>query len=114
VKIFAGSRAPLSVPGVLASHKELTKVNKTTLYREVDFLTRQNILTVVTLGDGKARYELVDQTHHHHLVCEDCGRISDVELTEDLESEERRIKKEYAFTVRRHSLEFFGQCSDCH
>lgn len=113
IRIFAANHAPLSVPELIERHATHFKANKTTFYREVDFLTRQKILSTISLGDGTTRYELTDRTHHHHLVCEACGRIADVELTENFGSETRRIKKDHAFTVRRHTLEFFGHCANC-
>lgn len=113
LRIFTENQAPLSVPEIMTGRPELGGVNKTTIYREVDFFAKQNILVTVILGDGKTRYELAGRAHHHHLVCEECGQVADVAPADNLAREIRRIKKDHSFIVRRHSLEFFGLCSDC-
>lgn len=113
LRLFADNHAPLSVPDLLSKSPELAGVNKTTLYREVDFLSQQNILVPVHLGDGKTSYELAGRAHHHHLICEDCGRVDDVTLTKELEYEQARLAKLHHFSIRRHALEFFGRCANC-
>lgn len=87
-------------------------VNKTTLYRELEFLRQQGIVTDVRLNERQIRYELAGE-HHHHLVCTSCDRIEDVVLDRDLESEERRIERTTRFKIQRHVLEFFGVCAKC-
>jgi Fur family ferric uptake transcriptional regulator len=85
--------------------------NKVTVYRVLDFLFRNKIIDKVEFGEGKYRYEL-RKNHHHHLICTGCGKIQDVEadVVEKLENE---IQKDKHFKVQSHSLEFFGLCSNC-
>lgn len=87
------------------------KVNKTTVYRQLDKLLEENKIIEVELGDGKKRYELKDLDHHHHLVCKKCGKIDDIELDEKIIISE--LSKKTKFKVESHSLEFFGTCVDC-
>jgi Fur family transcriptional regulator, ferric uptake regulator len=93
--------------------KTAKKVNKTTVYREIEFLLSENIIKRVNFGDGKNRYEIADLPHHHHLVCEGCNTIEDVVLEDELQLIEKRIAKKSKFKVERHALEFFGMCSRC-
>lgn len=82
-------------------------VNKTTIYRELDFLIDAGIIDSVDFGDGIKRYELKNEdTHHHHLVCLNCKNISDIAVKEDFEIPNN-------FKLVKHNLEFFGYCSDC-
>lgn len=90
---------------------EKLKVNKTTVYRQIDKLVADNKIVEVELGDGKKRYELKDLKHHHHLVCNKCGKIEDVELNEKIILEE--LSKKTDFRVENHNLEFFGICVNC-
>lgn len=90
---------------------EKLKVNKTTVYRQIDKLVDDNKIVEVELGDGKKRYELKDLKHHHHLVCNKCGMIEDIELNEEIILKELSIKTN--FKVENHSLEFFGNCVNC-
>ncbi len=43
------------------------KVNKTTVYRELEHLISKAVVKPIEFGDGKKRYEL-NAGHHHHLV----------------------------------------------
>ena len=88
-------------------------MNKTSIYREIAFLLRLKIIQEVDFGDRIKRYELRDLKHHHHLICLRCKNVQDISFTENLEWEEKRIKKLKKFQVVRHDLEFFGYCQKC-
>lgn len=115
LSIFSELTTPLSVPELLKLLKqEGLSVNKTTVYRELDFLIDNQLVTEIDLLDGLKRYELsVGQEHHHHLVCRSCRSIQCVGMDNDLDSLERKIKKQHGFRVESHVLEFFGLCKAC-
>lgn len=85
--------------------------NKVTVYRTLNFLYDKGYVEKLEFGEGKFRYEL-KKNHHHHLICSKCGKIEDVR-GEFLEKIEREIYKDKGFKVKNHYLEFFGLCSDC-
>lgn len=87
------------------------KVNKTTVYRQIERLIGEGRVIEVELGDGKKRYELKDLRHHHHLVCKSCGKLEDIELDE--ENLLMEVSKRTKFKVDSHNLEFFGKCINC-
>jgi Fur family ferric uptake transcriptional regulator len=87
--------------------------NKTTVYRQLDVLEQANMIQLVTLADRIQRYELVGESHHHHLVCLHCHKIEDVDFPTDLEQQEQLIAQTNNFKVSYHSLEFFGVCGKC-
>ena len=101
---------------VLDLKKSLKKrgiiVNKTTIYRELDFLRERNIIQEIEFGDGKTRYELAGGTHHHHLICKNCHRVSDIELHNEVNKLIEQVTKQ-GFAVADHYLEFFGLCAVC-
>lgn len=114
LKAFATTTAPLSAAALQSALTQNgLRPNKTTVYRELDALVRCEMVLAVEFGDGLRRYELDRQPHHHHLICEDCGRVTDITLTQDLHSEQARLTRLHNFSIRRHALEFFGRCSDC-
>lgn len=105
---------PVSVQELLQVwSKKRMSVNKTTLYRELDFLEEQGIVRQVQLGQDRKRYELTMGAHHHHIRCIECGRIEDVDFPDHLRSTVNHIQKNTKFTVIDHSLEFVGVCADC-
>lgn len=114
IELFIQSAQPLSVPEVLETlHSEGLFVNKTTIYREVEFLIQQNLLRTVDLRERGKRFEYEDNSHHHHLICINCKKMEDFESENDLQEVEIRIKKKHNFTVLQHSLEFYGLCTKC-
>ena len=86
-----------------------------TVYRTVLLLEEVNVIYKLDLNDGCSRYELVhsDEEHrHHHLVCNKCKKVFEVQ-DDLLEELEERIEKTYKFKILDHSVKFFGICSDC-
>lgn len=114
VELLVNSAEPLSAIDIIESFKQKNNpVNKTTVYRELDTLMTANLVKEIDFGEGKKRYELDTNKHHHHLVCLNCKKSEDVELQADLDKEEQRVEKETGFEIKSHSLEFFGLCKNC-
>lgn len=113
--IFVKEFKPLSTVEILDElKKRKIPANKTTVYRQIEKFLKNDLLYEVRFEDRKKRYELSHgDKHHHHLVCLKCGGIQDVDLPADLEEQEKQIFKKTKFKVLRHSLEFFGLCSNC-
>lgn len=84
-------------------------VGLVTVYRTLDLLGELGLVRRLDLGDGP-RYELAED-HHHHLICESCGDISEFEEC-PLEAD-RLPPPDSGFQVRSHSLEVYGTCSEC-
>lgn len=99
---------------------DLVKVNcpeigLATVYRTVQLLEEMGVLYKLDLDDGCSRYELCDEDEshqHHHLICQNCGKVIEVEgdLLEELE---QGIEKKYNFKIKNHSLKFYGICDNC-
>lgn len=100
---------------MMALLKQGVSVNKTSVYRELQFLVEKNVIKTVAISDQEALYERVGD-HHHHVVCRDCKTVEDihVEGIEDALSHlEKGIARKSNFSDLKHSLEFFGQCGRC-
>ncbi len=114
VEIFINSVEPITAQDILLAMETIgMKVNKTTVYRELDFLQKIAIIKAIDFGDGLKRYELLQEGHHHHVICSKCRKVQDVVLKVDLDEEENKIQKDTGFKIQSHSLEFFGLCPDC-
>lgn len=83
-----------------------------TVYRTLELLVKATILTRIDFQEGKFRYEFVHD-HHHHIVCDNCGRVSEVQ-DPAIESKLCKIKVENGWNITRHALELFGVCKECH
>lgn len=92
--------------------QEQIKADQATIFRIINTFTDKGLIRQLQLHEGKFRYELTSKKDHHHLICEHCGSIEDISdcSIPELEGE---IEKKKQFTVKRHSLEFFGICKNC-
>ena len=114
LRIFSKRKKPINAINLLhLLHKKGLEVNKTTVYREINFLLEQGLIHEVYIDPKKVYYESTGLKHHHHLVCNNCRKIEDVVLEQDLSDTELRIEKQKGFKVENHSLEFFGLCFNC-
>lgn len=88
------------------------KTDPATVFRMMNTLTQKGITTPIQFQEGKTRYELSNTEDHHHLICDNCGRIEDISdfIIPTLEKD---IGNKRNFLVKRHSLEFFGLCKNC-
>ena len=93
--------------------KNKASAHRTTIYRELLFLKEQKIIRELRLGENKRHYELMPENDHHHIICVNCEKIEDIELSKHLRVEERMITKNKKFKILMHSLEFYGLCGDC-
>ena len=87
-------------------------VNISTVYRTLELLNRLGLVTETDLGGGRVRYHPADKGHHHHLVCQECGRV--IDLNESVLSSLKDVLfREYKFSADLRHLAIFGHCADC-
>jgi len=112
IEIFLSKNQPLSPQDVatLLSNKGVI-VNKTTIYRELDFLMSEKIIREVKIVGKSLYYELSDRAHHHHVICNGCGIIEDISLPE--KNLFKEVVRQTQFEIKDHSLEFYGHCRQC-
>ncbi len=114
VLILKKTQKPITVQEISSGLlKKNISANKTTIYRELEFLLTQNIIDEIEFGDGKKRYELRSEKHHHHIVCIQCGKVEDIDFDVDLKTHEKEISKKTGFEIKEHNIEFFGLCQSC-
>lgn len=92
--------------------KKYPHVNISTVYRTLELLNRLDLVTETDLGGGRVRYHPADKGHHHHLVCQECGRIIDLDES-ILVSLKDVLLGEYGFSADLRHLAIFGRCADC-
>jgi Fur family ferric uptake transcriptional regulator len=93
--------------------RRLDSVGRASVYRTLDQLERLHLVHRVEIGGDAAGYERVDPSqHHHHLVCEECGRLSpfaDASLERAIEAVTRAAE----FEISAHDVVLRGRCPDC-
>jgi Fur family ferric uptake transcriptional regulator len=88
------------------------KVGLTTVYRTLQLLVDAGDVDATRLPDGVQLFRLCSSTHHHHLVCRNCGRTVEVEGPA-VERWADRVAAENGFTDVGHTIEIFGTCANC-
>ena len=94
--------------------KQSPEIGLATVYRTIQLFYDLKIVEKLHLDDS-VRYELVkmDLEHqHHHLICEICGKVIEVE-DDLLDQIEETCNEKYDFKVNNHILKFYGECSEC-
>ncbi len=85
------------------------KVNKSTVYRTLELLKRLGLVDETDLGQGRLCYHHVDKGHHHHLVCQNCGKVLDMD-EEMLDPLRKAIVEKYNFVPDIRHLVIHGYC----
>lgn len=87
-------------------------VNISTIYRTLELLNRLGLVTETDLGGGRVRYHPAGKGHHHHLVCQECGKVIDLDETV-LYPLKKVLLREYKFSADLRHLGIFGRCAEC-
>jgi len=88
-------------------------VGRATIFRALDLFTELDVLERIDLPSGDHAYVPCEpQRHHHHIVCEDCGAVTEVEDL-GLGAAIEQIQRRTGWQVETHRLELFGRCPDC-
>ena len=92
--------------------RQAPSLSRATVYRTLDFLAEQHLITCADLGLGSKVYEIAAEHPHHHLVCEACGEVQQIDHAVARKFF-RQIEDEFRFRVTTDHLALFGLCSHC-
>ncbi|MFC2122823.1 Fur family transcriptional regulator [Bacteroidota bacterium] len=87
-------------------------VNISTIYRTLELLEQLGLVTETDLGGGRVRYHPADKGHHHHLICQECGTVIDLDEAA-LSPLRDALLRQYDFTADLRHLGIFGRCKKC-
>jgi Fur family transcriptional regulator, ferric uptake regulator len=84
------------------------------VYRVLDLLGERGFVQRIDVGAGMARFEPVHSSgeHHHHLVCEKCGKV-DSFADEGLERALHKVEGRTGYSVAGHDVVLRGACANC-
>ena len=94
-----------------AVRSEDAGIGTATLYRAVAALEANRWLERVGERDGSILYARCDagSRHHHHVVCEGCGRVVATECPVTIAAG----RKAGGFRITRHEVTLYGLCPAC-
>jgi Fe2+ or Zn2+ uptake regulation protein len=82
-----------------------------TVYRNLRLLAGEGLVREMADSRGLGRFD-GNLGDHQHVVCSDCGRISDLDVPFDLSAPARAAARA-GFEILRHRVELYGRCPDC-
>ncbi len=90
------------------------EASRASIYRVMEELEQIGLLARVEVGQGTSRYEPVRGAaeHHHHIVCERCGRLEPFS-DEGLERAIERVSERLSVEVSEHEIVLRGACRSC-
>ncbi|MDB4940334.1 MAG: ferric uptake regulator, Fur family [Candidatus Doudnabacteria bacterium] len=102
---------PVSVFDIL---KNLNKnTDQTTVYRILNVFVEKGMIKKIDLKKDFSFFEINEGKHHHHLVCQSCSKIKEIESC-DISAIEKQVLKKSGFkSIDEHALEFYGLCENC-
>lgn len=86
-------------------------VGLTTVYRTLTALAQAGFLDTFT-REGEQAFRLCGSGHHHHLVCEVCNRVEEIDA-HDVERWVDDVATRHGYQVTGHRADIFGVCAEC-
>ena len=89
--------------------KEITTLNKTTIYNTLNLFQEKGIVIGLTIEENKLRYD-ANVEPHAHFKCNECGKVYDVPFDYSNWNKDKvcnHIVKERHFYLK-------GTCKDCY
>ncbi|MCF7825149.1 MAG: transcriptional repressor [Candidatus Marinimicrobia bacterium] len=98
----------------LALRQKQKNVSRATVYRSLEALVEQHLVSRVDFGDGRMRFERCqdEDEHHDHLICEKCGQVIEF-FNLEMEAQQLSVCEEHDFTPSTHTMHIFGTCAEC-
>lgn len=95
------------------ARKQYPFLNLSTVYRTLDVLKEVGLVAETDLGSGRRQFELLGAGEHHHLVCEQCGQIIQIDGA-ILQPLRGQLAAQHGFEARLDHFAIFGVCRECH
>ncbi|MDO9207824.1 MAG: Fur family transcriptional regulator [Sulfuricurvum sp.] len=83
-----------------------------TVYRTLSLLEDSAMVTSLSFGAQGKKYELGAKDHHDHIICTECGSISEF-VDEEIELKQKKIAEKLGFLMQEHSMQIYGICKEC-
>lgn len=87
-------------------------IDQSTVYRSLELFEKLGIIVPGEKIKGEDSYEIIRESHHHHLICTNCG--ADIEIDNALANEFfHKLASQYGFSINMDHLIVLGNCGDC-
>ncbi|MCC6804965.1 MAG: transcriptional repressor [Anaerolineae bacterium] len=83
-----------------------------TIYRILQWLKDLELISQTDMGSAGIVYELLDMPHHHHLICLNCGKVTNLD-DGYLKPLRRALVSDLGFQARIDHMAIYGLCPAC-
>lgn len=112
--LLASNHHPVSIK-TIATTLSKKGVDRVTVYRMIEALSKKGLIKRVTTGTREAQYEIIDMHEdHHHIICLQCKKVCDFtgcDADKVIAMALRQVKE--FKTIQHHSFDLFGICTAC-
>jgi Fe2+ or Zn2+ uptake regulation protein len=113
VQALAGEHVHRTADQVHAAARALVpEVSLATVYNTLNELVSMGEISAINVGDGSTRYDPKVGPDHHHLICDGCGRIYDVEPV-GVDAVALPNTQQHGMRIDTVEVVFRGRCADC-
>ena len=88
------------------------KIGRATIFRTLEALVAAGVARRLEQDGHVYGYVACRPEHHHHLACDRCGRVEDIEEAYITPVAER-VAADLGFTIDDARLDFYGLCATC-
>ena len=83
-----------------------------TVYRVLTQFEEAGLVIRHNFEGERSVFELNDEDHHDHMVCVQCGSVTEfIDLR--IEQLQEKVAQTHQFTIQDHSLTLYGICKRC-
>jgi Fur family transcriptional regulator, ferric uptake regulator len=117
VELLVDAGHPVSIADIA---DRLPDLPRSSAYRHLVDLQAAGVVRRVAANDEFARFELAEDLteHHHHFLCTNCGKVTDITPSADFELTISRqletIADAQGFQPHGHRVDVLGLCASCH
>ena len=115
IELLSGQDCCLSAREIVERLRERgSSVGIASVYRALEVLDDLRLVRRLDAGEGVVRYEPANPTgeHHHHVVCDICGRVTAF-ADESLERAIDRLAQRLEYAIDGHDVVLRGECPRC-
>ena len=90
---------------------QFSNMSVATVYNNLKVFKETGLIKELTYGDAASRFDF-DNSNHYHIICSECGKISDFHYPR-LDEVENIAEHITSYAVTHHRMEIYGICPEC-
>lgn len=112
-QVLECSPLPLTLQEVFTeAQKNLPRIAFSTVFRIMARLETEGLVHQITMRERGSRYEWAKRPHHHHVACDSCGSIVDIDDS-TLAYSNAAVEEKTGYKITHHIIELSGVCAPC-